>query len=79
MTRIEALKWIANVFDEPADRITPDTPRSDIREWDSIGVLTLMADFDQTFGIILSDEEIQSMKDVNDILEILRTNGKLSE
>jgi len=38
-----------------------------------------MADLDQTFGIILSDAEIQSMKGVNDILEILRTNGKLSE
>jgi acyl carrier protein len=79
MTHIEALKWIADVFEEPGDRITADTPRSDIQAWDSLGVLTLMADFDQTFGIILSDEEIQSMKGVNDILEILRTNGKLSE
>lgn len=79
MTRIEALKWIADIFEESADRITPDTPRSDIQAWDSLGVLTLMADLDQTFGIILSDAEIQSMKGVHDILEILRTNGKLSE
>lgn len=79
MTRIEALKWIAGIFEEPPDRITSDTLREDVQAWDSLGVLTLMAGFDQQFGIILSDTEIESMKGINDILEILRTNGKLSD
>jgi acyl carrier protein len=79
MTRVEALRWIANVFEESPEGITPDTARADIPAWDSLGVLTLMAGFDQQFSIILSDDEIKSMTKVSDILDILRKNGKLSD
>ena len=79
MTSIEALRWVADVFEEPPERITPDMPREDIQAWDSLGVLNLMASFDRQFGIILADSEIQSMKTAGDILDILRKNGKLSD
>lgn len=79
MTQGQALAWIANLFDEKPDRLTPDTIRGDIQSWDSLGILTLMSALDTDFGIELSDDEVVSMKSVNDILEILRRNGKLSE
>jgi acyl carrier protein len=78
MTQGEALGWIAELFEETAERLTPETLRDDIPAWDSLGVLTLMADLDRDFGIVLSDGEIQGMKKVDDILGILRRNGKLS-
>ena len=78
MTQQEALEWIAKLFEEKPERLTPETNRDDIQAWDSLGVLTLMADFDTHFGIQLSDDEVQGMKSVKDILEILRRNGKLS-
>ncbi len=78
MTQQEALAWIAGLFEEIPERVTPDTVRDDIPAWDSLGVLTLMADLDSQLGIQLSDDEVQGMKSVKDILDILQRNGKLS-
>jgi acyl carrier protein len=78
MTRSEALKSIAELFEEAPDRITPDTPRDAIAAWDSLGVLTLMSHLHREYGIILADGEIQTMTKVNDILAVLEKNGKLA-
>jgi acyl carrier protein len=78
MTQQEALGWIANLFEEKPERLTPDMNREDIQAWDSLGVLTLLADLDNDFAIQLSDAEVQGMKTVNDVLEILRRHGKLA-
>ncbi len=78
MTQQEALEWIAKLFEEKPERVTLDTVRDDIPAWDSLGVLTLMADLDSQLGIQLSDDEVQGMKSVKDILDILQRNGKLS-
>jgi acyl carrier protein len=79
MSRAEALKWIANIFEEPVNQITPETSRDNIPAWDSLGVLTLMAGLDQEFGLLLSDAELRPMKSVQDILDVLKKGGKLSE
>jgi acyl carrier protein len=78
MTIDETLSWIAEIFEEPADNIKPETLREDIPNWDSLGVLTLMADMDEKFGIILSDQDMQAMTKVDDILDVLRKNEKLT-
>lgn len=78
MTQQEALEWIAKLFEEKPERVTADTVRGDIPAWDSLGVLTLMADLDTNFGIQLLDDEVQGMRTVKDILEILRRNGQLA-
>lgn len=73
----EALAWVADVFQEPVDGITEETPRSSIAMWDSLGVLTLMAELDEKFDLVLSDQELRAMKKVGDILTVLRNQGKL--
>ena len=78
MTEEEAVGWIAELFEEKPEQLTPDTGRADIQAWDSLGVLTLMAGLDSTFSIQLSDDEVQSMRKVSDILVILRRNGKVA-
>ena len=77
MTTDEALEWIAELFEEPVENITPETPRVDIPAWDSLGILTLMARLDEDFEILLEEEEVQELRSVNDILEALRRYGKL--
>lgn len=79
MTHSDALKWIAKTFDESPERLTADTPRSDIASWDSLGVLTLMADLDQDFGIVLADGQAQAMNSTRDILEVLEKHGQLTD
>ena len=73
----EALTWIANLFQEPVDDIKPDTSRDDIAGWDSLGILTLMAALDDDFDIQLADEEIQNLRNVEDILKILKRHDQL--
>ena len=77
MTQEELLQWIAELFEDTVENIKPETKREDIAAWDSLGVLTLMAGLDEKFGIVLSENEISSLKKVDDILNVLRRNGKL--
>ena len=77
MTQTEALNWVAKLFEEPVGQLNVDTARKDVIAWDSLGVLTLMASLDSDFGITLSDDQIENMKKVDDILIILRKHGAL--
>ena len=77
MTQLEALKWVAELFEQPVDALSPDTALDQIPMWDSLGILTLMADFDERHGIVLNDEDMHGMQKVDDILEVLRKHGKL--
>lgn len=75
----EALSWIAETFEQPVERFTADTMRRDIPGWDSLGTLVLIAAFDEKFDIHLSEKDLDGMQRVNDVLEILRRNGKLEQ
>ncbi len=78
MTQIEALQWIAKVFEVSPDQLTSDTHRDNVPAWDSLGVLTLMASLDSDLGIVLTDDDVQAVKTVGDILDVIRRNGKLT-
>jgi len=78
MTELEALEWVGRLFDERPDAISSQTRREDVEAWDSLGVLTLMAGLDSDFSISLTDEEIEGVRTVGDILDVLRDRGALS-
>lgn len=78
MTQSEAVAWIAQIFEMAPDQLTPDTHRDNVPAWDSLGILTLMASLDSDFGIVLTDEDIQAVKTVGDILGVMRRHGKFS-
>jgi acyl carrier protein len=77
MKPADALTWLAEVFEEPAGRIGAGTLRKEIPGWDSLGTLSLIAALDERFDIHLSEQDIEGMKSVADVLEILRRNGAL--
>ena len=77
MNTDEALEWIAELFEEPAESITPETPRDEIPAWDSLGILTLMARLDEDFEILLEEEEVQELRSIGEILDALRRHEKL--
>ena len=78
MTQSEAVGWIAKVFEISPDQLTPDTHRDNVPAWDSLGVLTLMANLDSDHGIVLTDDDVQAIKTVGDILDVMKRNGKLT-
>jgi acyl carrier protein len=79
MNQQETLEWIATLFEEPTDSLTPETSRDDIPMWDSLGVLTLMAGLDEKFSILMTDADMKGMQKVDDILAVLRQHGKLNQ
>ena len=78
MTQRDGVEWIAKLFEISHEQLTPDTLRDAISAWDSLGVLTLMASLDSDFGIVLTDDDIQGIKKVGDILDVMRRSGKLT-
>ncbi len=77
MNLTEALLWIAETFETPAENIRPDTVREQIAAWDSLGALTLMARLDEEFDIVLSDDDLVNMQVVQDILDFFKRHGYL--
>jgi acyl carrier protein len=77
ITQQDALDWIAEVFGEPAGRVTADMSSGSIKGWDSLGTLMLIADLDEKFGIQLDESEMYALKTVADILGILERQGAL--
>jgi acyl carrier protein len=73
----DALQWIAEVFEDSPDRISAATLRKEIPGWDSLGTLSLIAGLDERFDIQLSEQDIEAMQGVADLLEILRRHGAL--
>ncbi len=73
--QVDGLEWVAKLFEETPEKLSPETPREDILAWDSLGVLTLMASLDSDFGITLEDDQLQDLKKVDDILQILRKHN----
>jgi acyl carrier protein len=78
LTETSALRWIATLFNEPSHRLTPDTSRAEIADWDSLGMLALISALDADYGVVLTDEEVLQLRGVADILAILRRHGILA-
>ena len=78
MNHEEALKWFAELFGLPAAGLSPDTPRTKVSDWDSLGVLMLMAALDENFNIVVNDADMRAMQKVGDVLDLLRKHGKLT-
>ena len=78
MMQRDGVEWIAKLFEISPELLTPDTRRDAIAAWDSLGVLTLMASLDSDFGILLTDDDVQGIKKVGDILDVMQRNGKIT-
>jgi acyl carrier protein len=79
MNTQQALGWVSEVFEEAPGRIGAGTARSEIPGWDSLGTLSLIAALDERFDIHLSEQDIEGMQSVGDILDILRRHGALQD
>ena len=77
MTIEEALRWVAELFEVPVENITPATQKDEIEAWDSLGILTLMAKLDEELNIQLSENDMENLKSVEDILMVMKRYGHL--
>lgn len=72
MNTQEAISWLANTFNVDEADIKLDQPRESLDYWDSMGMLLLMGDLDEQFDFTLSENELNSMSTINDLLDILK-------
>jgi len=79
MTEPEALKLIAEALGGKNIILRPGMTRDEIPTWDSVGAIMLMAELDEKFGISMEEKDLEALNGINDILEVLKKNGKLEE
>lgn len=64
----------SDVFDEDIT-VTAQTTASDIEDWDSLTHITLISEVEDAFGIKFAMKDVLGMKNVGDMVEIIRKNA----
>jgi acyl carrier protein len=81
VTEAEVYAGLNEMFHElfADDDITlkPETTAADVDGWDSFNNLNIMVAVESRFGIKMSTKEIESFKDIGDLVSLVlaRTNG----
>ena len=71
METSQKLTALEEVMDLDAGTLTPDTVLSDLEEWDSVSILSLIVLIDDEFGKIITGADIKKLVTVADALEIM--------
>ncbi|MEG1913195.1 MAG: acyl carrier protein [Cloacibacillus sp.] len=71
MTIEEKLILIAETLDAEQNNVKPETELKSLEEWDSMGVISTIAMLDRKFAKVLSAEQIEELKTVQDILNLM--------
>lgn len=69
MNLAEKVSLIEKALDTDLGRLKPDTKLNELEEWDSLGVVSLIAMLDKHFSVRLQPEKIRSLMTVKDILD----------
>lgn len=69
MTVLEKLQVLEDALGVEPGTLSEDTKLEQLDEWDSIGVITLIAMFDSMFEKSVTPQEIKEFVTVKDILE----------
>jgi acyl carrier protein len=65
-------KVFEDVFDDDSIRVNPDLSANDVEGWDSITHIRLMLTVEKTFKIKLSASEIGKLKNVGDLVTLIK-------
>lgn len=75
----DLMAMYAEIFEVEVEDISPESEKDDIEGWDSMGILSLMAEYDTRFDITLTPAQLESFKKVSDLIEIVRSAALLME
>jgi acyl carrier protein len=65
------LTIFADVFQIEIDADAEDIGRDELQAWDSVNHLRLVAEIEELFSIILSDEEVTTIASLSDLKRLL--------
>lgn len=64
-----------DVFDEKI-KLKPDTTAEDVEDWDSLTHITLISAVEDEFSVKFSMKEVSTMKNVGEMVDIIRERSK---
>ena len=70
---------MADVFEVPLERITPESSPDNLETWDSIHHLNMVLALEQEFGVQFSPEEIEQLLSVELIVALLAEKMPVEE
>lgn len=80
MDRAEILKKVNEVFVETLDNenivLTDATTANDVAEWDSLNHIQLVVEVEKAFGIRFSSREIQTWKNIGEMIDSISAKIK---
>jgi len=62
---------LRDVFDDETLVATPELTAHDVKEWDSVNHITLVVAVEQAFGIKFKTAELETMKNVGHLVELI--------
>ena len=71
----EVLKTLAEVLEIEEDEIFLESNLEEMDAWDSIAILSCIAEFDDSVNIILDGEELSNCKTPQDIISLLKNSN----
>jgi len=57
------------------EKLTLNTKRTDIEEWDSVGQISILSMLKIFFGVTLGMEELATLETIQDIVNILKSRN----
>ena len=77
-TEQEIIAMVAEAFSVEAADLTAESSRDEVEEWDSMGMLMLMAEFDERYGLVVEEKVLAELETVADIIRLVQTKGKVA-
>ncbi|MEM9742727.1 MAG: acyl carrier protein [Pseudomonadota bacterium] len=75
---LEIIDMVAQAFGLEPGTLTPESGREEIDEWDSMGMLMLMAELDERYDLIVEEEVLAGLETVADIVKLVRAQGDVA-
>ena len=67
-----------DIFDDEEIVVTPETNSDSIEDWDSLEHINLVVAIEKSFNMKFSMDEVTGMKDVGEMVEIIKERGTLA-
>lgn len=71
-TKVKLNRVFKDLFEDDTIEINDGMTAADIEEWDSLNHVNLIVAVEKTFGIKMTTKEVNSLKNVGDLIDVVQ-------